>query len=193
MDIAIFGAGIAGLMTAITLQAQGHRCRIYERSGAGQQAGMGFILMPEAIECLRGFGVQSSADASGVPLHRYCHRNAAGEIVSEQAMPAGARSFRRRDLVAALANALPDEGALMHGAELDSLQFDEAGRVVAARLSSGAHIRADLYVAADGLRSRARSALFADWPAAEAPGHRKSSAWSATITFGSGPTSTSTA
>ena len=58
MEIAIFGAGIAGLMTAITLRAKGHRCRIYERMRQGQETGMGFILMPDGIECLQSFGVK---------------------------------------------------------------------------------------------------------------------------------------
>jgi 2-polyprenyl-6-methoxyphenol hydroxylase-like FAD-dependent oxidoreductase len=168
MDVAIFGAGIAGLMTAITLQAQGYRCRIYERSRPDQQAGMGFILMPEGIDCLQGFGVDLSGATGGVPLHRYCHRNAAGEILSEQVMPAGARSIRRRDLMTALANALPDALALTFGSELDRLAFDDAGQVVCARLSSGERVEADLYVAADGLRSSARQALFPDWPTTQA-------------------------
>jgi len=154
-------------MTAITLRAQGYRCRVYERSRSSQEAGMGFILMPEGMDCLRGFGVELTGDASGVPLHRYCHRNAAGEILSELVMPAGARSIRRRDLITALASALPNEGALTLGAELDSLEFGEAGHVTTAYLGSGERIQADLYVAADGLRSRARRALFPDWPAAE--------------------------
>ena len=58
MEIAIFGAGIAGLMSAITLRAQGHRCRIYERMRQGHETGMGFILMPDGIECLQSFGVK---------------------------------------------------------------------------------------------------------------------------------------
>ncbi len=166
MDVAIFGAGIAGLVTAITLQAQGYRCRVHERGLDNRDAGMGFIFMPEGIDCLLRFGVDLSR--AGVPLHRYCHRNASGEIVSEQVMPAGARSLRRSDLMTALAKALPDEGALAFGAGLDGLGFGEAGHVVAARLSSGERIHADLYVGADGLRSKARSALFPDWPATPA-------------------------
>jgi salicylate hydroxylase len=163
MDVAIFGAGIAGLMTAITLRAQGHRCRLYERSRSGHEAGMGFILMPEAIECLRGLGVDLRSASAGMSLHRYCHRDAGGRIVSEQRMPSGARSVRRRDLMAALARALPDDGAPSLGAALEGLEFDAAGNVSAARLACGKRIEADLYVAADGLRSKARSALFPDW------------------------------
>jgi len=57
---------------------------------------------------------------------------------------------------------------LTFGAELDSLALGEAGDVTAACLSSGERIQADLYVGADGLRSKARRALFPDWPVKQA-------------------------
>jgi len=106
MDIAIFGAGIAGLMAAIALRAQGHRCHIYERMRQGQDTGMGFILMPEGIECLQSFGVKFG-EQGGALLEKYCCRNSAGLGLYEQPLPAGTRSIRRRDLVAALMRALP--------------------------------------------------------------------------------------
>ena len=37
MEIAIFGAGIAGLMAGIALRKQGHHCRLYERLRQGQE------------------------------------------------------------------------------------------------------------------------------------------------------------
>ncbi|HTD21633.1 MAG TPA: NAD(P)/FAD-dependent oxidoreductase [Terriglobales bacterium] len=168
MDVAIFGAGIAGLMAAITLRAQGHHCRIYERLSRGHETGMGFILTPEGVDCLQKFGVRFSGAFSGVPLNRYCCRNAAGEILHEQAMPAGARSMRRCHLISALIGALPANDTLAFGAELSGLEFGESGRVTVACLSSGTRIHADLYVAADGIRSQARQALFPDWPASPA-------------------------
>jgi 2-polyprenyl-6-methoxyphenol hydroxylase-like FAD-dependent oxidoreductase len=164
MDVAIFGAGIAGLMTAITLRAQGRRCRVFERSREAQEAGMGFILMAEGLGCLESFGVELRGDLAGVMLARYRHRTDDGDVLQEQPMPAGARSFRRRDLIAALMRALPAD-AITFGAELDGLEFDAAGRVTGARLKSATGlVRADLYVAADGINSRARQALFPDWP-----------------------------
>ena len=168
MDVAIFGAGIAGLMTAITLQAQGHHCRVYERLRQGHETGMGFILLPEAVACLERFGVHMAGAFSGMPLHRYRCRSAAGEIVHEQPLPTGTLSIRRRDLIAALLGALPESGTLTFDAELAGLEFDENNRVTSARLSSGERIQADLYVAADGIRSQARQALFPDWPAEQA-------------------------
>jgi len=167
MDIAIFGAGIAGLMTAIALRAQGHPCHIYERMRQGQDTGMGFILMPEGIECLQSFGVKFGEN-SGAPLEKYCCRNSTGQGLYEQPLPAGTRSIRRRDLVAALMRALPSDGSPIFDAELAGLDFDVAGNVTQARLNTGAMAKADLYVSAEGLRSRARQALFPGWPAPEA-------------------------
>ena len=166
MDVAIFGAGIAGLMSAISLRAHGHRCHIYERTNREHETGMGFILVPEGLELLRKFGV----DVAGVPLHRYLCRSESGEILHEYAMPAGARSVRRADLVGAAMSALSlgetsSGETLSFEEELDHLEFDAGQRVVAALLKSGVRVKADLYVAADGSRSRARQALFPGWDA----------------------------
>src|SRR5689334_15993977 len=118
MNIAIFGAGIAGLTAGITLQGQGHNCRIYERMRPGLETGMGFILMPEGIDCLQGLGVKLTGEHGGIPLHCYCCRNSAGQILYEQPLPPGARSLRRRHLIAALTEALPGEAMPVFDAEL---------------------------------------------------------------------------
>ena len=168
MEIAIFGAGIAGLMSAITLRAQGHSCRIYERMRQGHETGMGFILMPDGIECLQSFGVSLTGENSGAPLQRYFCRSSNGQILYEQPLPAGTRSIRRRQLIDALMTALPADSAPRFDAELAALDFDDAGNVTQARLNTGANVKADLYVSAEGIRSRARYALFPEWPAHQA-------------------------
>ncbi|MBZ5492442.1 MAG: aminotransferase class I/II-fold pyridoxal phosphate-dependent enzyme [Acidobacteriia bacterium] len=168
MEIAIFGAGIAGLMSAITLRAQGHHCQIYERMRQGQETGMGFILMPEGIDCLQSFGVDLTGENSGAPLQRYFCRSSSGQILYEQPLPSGTRSIRRRQLIDALMRALPSGSTPLFDAELAALDFDDAGNVTQARLNTGTHVKADLYVSAEGIRSRARHALFPAWPATQA-------------------------
>src|SRR6476469_168614 len=168
MEIAIFGAGIAGLMTAIALRAQGHQCRIFERMRQGHETGMGFILMPEGIDCLQSFGVKLTGDNSGAPLQRYLCRSSTGQILYEQPLPPGTRSIRRRQLIDALMGALPAGSTPLFDAELAGLDFDDAGNVTQARLNTGASVKADLYVSAEGIRSRARQALYPGWPAPQA-------------------------
>jgi aspartate/methionine/tyrosine aminotransferase/2-polyprenyl-6-methoxyphenol hydroxylase-like FAD-dependent oxidoreductase len=168
MDIAIFGAGIAGLMAGITLRAQGHRCRIFERMHRGNETGMGFILMPEGIDCLESFGVKLTGENSGAPLQRYYCRSSSGQVLYEQPLPPGTRSIRRRHLITALMQALPADGAPVFDAELAGLDFDAFGNVTQARLNTGATLTADLYLSSEGIRSRARQALFPGWPAPQA-------------------------
>jgi 2-polyprenyl-6-methoxyphenol hydroxylase-like FAD-dependent oxidoreductase len=170
MDIAIFGAGIAGLMSAITLRAQGQRCHVYERSSQAHDAGMGFILVPEGIECLESFGVKLTGDVSGTKLERYLCRDSNGQVVYEQAMPKGTRGIRRRDLTTALMRALSEDVVVF--AELEELEFDHNFHVAAARVrSNGAtqRVTADLFVGAEGVNSRARNAMFPDWPTTPDP------------------------
>lgn len=167
MDIAIFGAGIAGLVTAITMRAHGHRCRIYERLRKSHDAGMGFILVPEGIEYLQNLGVPLNGKFSGTRLESYCARNSAGTLLHEEPMPAGARGIRRRDLMAALADALSAAGTNISDAELINLEFDNQGRVSRAHLAGAGNVIADLYVGAEGIHSRCRQALFPHWPAPE--------------------------
>ncbi|HSK46105.1 MAG TPA: aminotransferase class I/II-fold pyridoxal phosphate-dependent enzyme [Candidatus Binatia bacterium] len=168
MEIAVFGAGIAGLMSAITLRAQGHRCHIYERMRQGHETGMGFILMPDGIDCLQSFGVKLTGENSGAPLHRYFCRSSSGQILYEQPLPTGTRSIRRRQLIDALMGALPPDITPRFDAELAALECDDAGSVTQARLNTGAGVKADLYVSAEGFRSRARQALYPGWPSPQA-------------------------
>jgi aspartate/methionine/tyrosine aminotransferase len=168
MNIAIFGAGVAGLTAGITLSAQGHSCRIYERMRPDYESGMGFIMMPEGIDCLQGLGVKLSGEHIGASLQRYCCRDSAGQILYEQPLPAGARSMRRQDLITALTRALPAAHAPVFNAELAELKFDAAGNVASAVLSNSTTVKADLYVSAEGIRSRARQALYPGWPSTQA-------------------------
>src|SRR5579864_155770 len=166
MDVAIFGAGIAGLMTAISMRARGHQCHVYERSRQAQDAGMGFILVPEGIARLESFGVPLTGPSRGAALDHYYCRDATGEAVFEQAMPRGSRGIRRRDLTAALVRALGEEENLVY-AELNDLEFDSQAQVTAAQFRTAAgnlQVKADLYIGADGVNSRARQAIYPDWP-----------------------------
>ena len=159
--VGIFGGGIAGLTTAIALGRHGYRCQIYERMRQVHEAGMGFILLREASASLQAGGIS----LRGVPLYRYRCLDSSGTLLHQQNMPGGAIGLRRSDLISALVNALPEDKHLSFDSELDSLEFDGSGAVEAARLASGRVVQADLYVGADGMRSRIRHALFPDWPA----------------------------
>src|SRR5215472_10241523 len=114
MEVAIFGAGIAGLVSAIAIRRAGHKVTIYERSRESRDAGMGFILVPEVRQQLEKLGVR----ASGVPLNEYHCRNEAGQVLYSEKILEGTGSVLRRDFVGALEGALDAETEIHFDEEL---------------------------------------------------------------------------
>ncbi len=161
----MFGAGGAGLAATAALHAAGHRCRVFERRPAHLEAGMAFILMPQALQALQA--LQVPVAGKGMALHHYIHRDAQGHVLQRLAMPTGVRCVQRRELLQALLRACPAD-ALAASEGLGHFEFDAQGDVARARLACGAGVEADLYVAADGIRSRARADLFPHAPCATA-------------------------
>lgn len=160
MDVAIFGAGVGGLMTALMLEKRGHKCRIYERAVRHPDVGMGVILTREATHLLQSFGIE----LPGTPLDHYHQYDHEGELTFTDNMPGGALGIRRRDLMQAMAAMLSPSTTCTYGAGLEGMEFDASANVTAAMLTSGESVKADLYVAADGMRSSARRHLYPDWP-----------------------------
>jgi 2-polyprenyl-6-methoxyphenol hydroxylase-like FAD-dependent oxidoreductase len=168
LRVAVLGGGVAGLTVAAALRVRGRPCRVYERRPAAGPAGMGIVLSAEAVTDLADAGLDPVGTAAplgslGVELHRYrsyCPDGAPRDVLD---IPAGWRGMPRSELVDALYRRVP-AGTLAHDAELATLSVDPEGMVAEARLASGAPVRADIYLAADGAHSLARRTLYANWP-----------------------------
>jgi salicylate hydroxylase len=165
--IAIFGAGVGGLMTKIALDRQGFDSCIYEKSSESQPDGMGFILLAAGLESLRQFGVLRGCGDLGIPLWEYRQLSPDGELIKAEAMPAGALGVPRQQLLRALRRQV-DREHLYFESGLDKFQIDGLSQVEKALLEDGRTVEADLYVAADGIHSRGRRLLFKNWPMPEA-------------------------
>ncbi|RWF75469.1 MAG: FAD-dependent oxidoreductase [Mesorhizobium sp.] len=63
LDIAIAGAGPAGLAAALYLKRAGHQVTIFERFGAPKPVGSGLILQP-TVTVLADLGLQRSITRS---------------------------------------------------------------------------------------------------------------------------------
>ena len=70
LDIAICGAGPAGLATALYMQRLGHRPVILERFDAPRPLGSGLILQPTGQAVLHDLGLFDAICALGAPLDR---------------------------------------------------------------------------------------------------------------------------
>ncbi|MGW5723275.1 FAD-dependent monooxygenase [Amycolatopsis sp. NPDC003865] len=160
MHAVVVGGGIGGLGAAIGLHRIGWTVTVLEQAPEFGDVGAGISLWPNALRCLDELGVDLGdrlapqrdggfSDRRGRRVTRF--DGAAFERLHGR--PLGA--IHRKDLIAALKNAVP-AGSLRTSAEVTEVHED--GRV----RFTGGELRADLVVAADGIHSRVRRALFPD-------------------------------
>lgn len=70
LNIAICGAGPAGLAVAIALQREGHNLIIFDQFDAPKPIGSGLILQPTGLAVLDWLGLGNEIRVLGAPIHR---------------------------------------------------------------------------------------------------------------------------
>jgi 2-polyprenyl-6-methoxyphenol hydroxylase-like FAD-dependent oxidoreductase len=160
----VVGGGIGGVATAIALGRIGWDVTVLERATSVTDVGSGITLFPNALRALDVLGVGDAVRGAGAPPPAAGLQQPDGAVVVDvSAVPSvgGIFAFHRADLHRTLRSFLPD-GVLRPGAEVTSVDSVNGGARVA--LAGGERLYADLVVAADGLRSTVRGALWPDHP-----------------------------
>ncbi|MGW0828353.1 NAD(P)-binding protein [Streptomyces sp. NPDC002845] len=149
----VVGGGVGGLAAAVQLRAEGWDVEVHERAPALPCAGTSLGLWPGALRALDGLGLGGAVRRLARPAAYGRFVRADGGLIGNVDMAA----LRRRTgdpvhvtariaLLETLAGALP-EGVIRYGSTVGDV-----------RELSGQ----DVVIAADGLRSRARTVLFGD-------------------------------
>ena len=173
LDIAVIGAGIAGLAAAICLCRAGHQVTIYERSEFKNEVGAAINMPPQAVRLLQEWGIAQinpAADtryadlASGSQLKGTRRLDAETlQVVSssdfdevDEAYGAPFLSYHRADLHSALRSRAKEAGAKTILGKMAVKLDCEAGEfvVVDPHSRTGKEvIKKDLIVLADGVNS----------------------------------------
>ncbi len=169
LDIALVGAGIAGLTAARALQTFGFKVRVYEQAPYLGEVGAGLTVSPNATHVLNAIGLQVVLEQIGMRPERGGVKHwQTGQLTVE--IPRGSDMLdkygaayyqvHRADLHAALAAAVRahDPAAIVLGSAFQALHDD--GARVRLRFENGTQIECDVAIGADGLRSAVRAALF---------------------------------
>ncbi|SMG45792.1 2-polyprenyl-6-methoxyphenol hydroxylase [Marivirga sericea] len=162
MEIAIIGGGIAGLTAALALRKQGIKSVVYERAMQLNEIGAGIWLQPNALKVLDYLGVKDSILKDAVQLDRVDITNRqlnpfqSGNGVVQDKKGNKIVSIHRGKLQKILVEALPND-ALKLGHDLRS--FTQSAGKVDLHFES-ISLKADYVLAADGINSRIRQALF---------------------------------
>jgi salicylate hydroxylase len=189
MHVAIAGAGIAGLTSAIALARRGFTVSLFERAPALQEIGAGIQLSPNATAVLHRLDLMEALRPHAVEPEAIEIRNGiTGWMLA--AIPLGATARRRygmpywlihrADLQAVLLDAAQREARieLRLGCAVHGLRETQDGVFV--DIGGAEESRADILAAADGVHSQLRTKHFGN-SGARPLGH---SAWRATVPAG---------
>jgi salicylate hydroxylase len=163
--IAIIGAGIGGLTTAIALARKGVEVEVLEQAPELTAVGASLQLGPNATRLLDVLGLLPALREVGVltpavELRRWDDdtvllRTELGPAMEEH-FDAPQLDVFRPDLLDVLVDQVP-RGAIRLGARVTAVEQDHDG--VEVRLEDGTAVRADAAIAADGLKSPIRAQL----------------------------------
>ncbi|MFC8896805.1 FAD-dependent monooxygenase [Streptomyces cinereoruber] len=167
----VVGAGIGGLTAAVALHRRGWRVTVLERSADLAPVGAGIALAPNAQRALDVVGLGDRVRALSAWQGDGGMRTPAGRwLVRTDAAAAAARFggplvlLHRATLVEILTSALPD-GTVRTGTAAtvtDPGDDRRPARVTAVAQGAETEWEADLVLAADGIHSATRRALFPD-------------------------------
>jgi salicylate hydroxylase len=167
LNIAIAGAGLAGLTAAIALIAKGHTVTIYERRDDDDRgvSASGIQLQPNALRVLDRLGMMEvidkvAHDSRYADLRDYQTGETLG-LVDIVRRGGNRYAIRRQLKVAVVEEAVRRGVVLRKGVGVDAVE-EEGGKPVV-RLSDGESVVVDLVVGADGTWSRVRKSLFPDF------------------------------
>ncbi|MFD0489896.1 FAD-dependent monooxygenase [Saccharopolyspora spinosporotrichia] len=169
MNIAVVGAGIAGLATAAALERAGLRCTVYERSQRLAAVGAGIQISPNASRLLHRVGLAERLESVAVrpealELRRWDDGRLLGRTVlgdrCEELFGAPYYTLHRADLHSALLETVRSDVRLGYTCE----GVEELERHALLRFSEKRTETADVVVGADGIKSTVRNALLTDRP-----------------------------
>jgi len=165
--VAVVGGGLAGLATANALAKFGFTAEVFEQSATLKEVGAGINTSPQAVKALRAIGVGDKvggvANESAGIYSRNMQTGEPVEFLDRRPMAerygAPGYTFHRADLLEALAGGLdPARIHLNHRL----LAIEDRGATVGLGFADGRRFEADLVIAADGVHSAVRQALYGD-------------------------------
>ncbi len=158
--IVVLGGGIAGLSVYASLKKLNFEVQIYERSSSKRSSGMGFLLLENGLQTLKEIGLDHSFNNISKKLEHYVsfeHSNTLGISTPLE----GVYAVKRNDILDMLLEDV-DPKDLNYDMCYDHLVFDEDGTARAVVMTDGTTIKADVFIAADGVYSKVRSDLFSN-------------------------------
>ena len=175
MTVIIAGAGIGGLATALSLHQIGVSCRIFESVDRIEPLGVGINVLPHAVRELTELGLADRLAENAIPTAELAYFSKHGKLIWSEPRGKAAGyswpqfSIHRGDLQMILLKAVQERlgaDAVLSNHHLSGWEDTPDGitvRFIDRRTGAEkAKVDGSLLIAADGIHSAARAALYPD-------------------------------
>ncbi|VUC31114.1 unnamed protein product [Clonostachys rosea] len=173
MKFIIIGAGLGGLSAALCFARRGHEVLVLERNRALTPRGGGINIRPGASRIMREWDLEADLEKISEKTPNFLLRRMDTGDISMGSAAVDISSFPdwgtfRQDVVQLLHRKALEKGVRINfGSTVTNVSEDEKGASVS--LDNGALEKADVVIAADGIRSRLRSKILPGGPEATDP------------------------
>ncbi|HEY8397573.1 MAG TPA: FAD-dependent monooxygenase [Flavihumibacter sp.] len=164
MQVAIIGAGIGGLTTALALQKAGVETIVYEAAPEIRPVGAGIVIAVNALQVYRKLGIEKTVCEKGNRVDHMIIAKADFSPLSRVPLTEFVEQFgvqnhaiHRAELHRILVDALGEERVLLNK-RLKSIA--KSGNGYALQFEDDSLVEADYVIGADGIRSAVRQQLF---------------------------------
>ena len=167
MNVIIVGAGIGGLVSALCLDAKGHKVKIYEQAEILSELGAGIQLSPNATKVLNYLGLFKDLEPYIFEPNSFQFLNfSTGKVITERKLGEAIKKdfnspnydIHRADLQRVLLNKIKVKNINIHS----NMKVTNVGNNKNSAFIEvdGKKIQADLVIGADGIHSKVSDSLF---------------------------------
>jgi len=169
MKVAIIGAGIGGLTTAIALNQAGIQFEIYEAAPELKPVGAGIVMASNAMQIFQRMGIEKRIMEAGLEIVEAYGVDQNFKVISGLAIKdkvttrygVGSYAFHRGRLQQALLSELVSAKINLNKRLASIIQ---QAQQVELKFEDGSTAEADLVIGADGIKSVVRKNIFGEMP-----------------------------
>jgi len=164
-EIAIIGAGIGGLTTALALKKKGFKVSVYESAKEIKPLGAGIVMANNAMQIFDKLGIRTKIENAGKKISSICITNSQLKSISTSNLTSFEKKYgvfnvaiHRADLQNILANELGWENIFL-GKRLNKIEQKDNYTLY---FNDTSKVETPILIGADGIRSKVRTELFGD-------------------------------